>query len=65
MKKKKNYEVTFYYHTNVTVEVKANSEEEALEKAEIEVGKKKYDAQVLHNIQEDADPDVYEIEEED
>ena len=59
----KKYEVTFYYHTNAIVEVKANSEEEALEKAEIEVGKKKYDAQIIHNVQEDGAPDVYEIEE--
>lgn len=30
----KKYEVTFYYHTNCTVEVEAENEEEALEIAE-------------------------------
>lgn len=60
----KKYEVTFYYHTDVTVEVEAEDEEKALEKAEIEVGKKEYDAQIVHNVQEDADPDVFEIEDE-
>jgi len=60
---KKKYAVTFYYHTCVTVEVKANNEEEALENAEFEVGKKKYDAQIVHNVQCDAAPDVEEIEE--
>ena len=57
------YAVTFYYHTNVTVEVEANNEEEALENAEIIVGDEEYDAQIIHNVQEDADPDVEEIEE--
>lgn len=58
----KRYEVTFYYHTSVTVEVEAENEEEALENAEIEVGNEEYDAQIVHNVQEDADPDVFEIE---
>ena len=62
MSRKKEYNVTFYYHTNVTVTVKANDEEEALERAEIEVGKKKYDAQIVHNVQEDAEPDIEEVD---
>ena len=59
----KKYEVTLYYHTDVVVEVEAEDEKNALEKAYIEVGKKKYDAQILHNVTEDADPDVEEVEE--
>lgn len=58
----KKYEVTLYYHTDVIVEVKAKNEEEALEKAYVEVGKKKYDAQILHNVVEDCEPDVEEVE---
>lgn len=52
------YEVTLYYHTNVIVVVEAENEEEAIENAYLEVGDEKYDAQILHNVTEDADPDV-------
>lgn len=52
------YLVTLYYHTFVEVEVKAKNEEEAIENAYYEAGKKKYDSQLLHNIQSDGEPEV-------
>ena len=61
----KKFEVTLYYHTDVVVEVEAEDEDEALANAYLEVGKKKYDAQLLHNLTEDCDPDVYDLEEDD
>lgn len=59
----KKYEVTLYYHTSITVEVRANSEEQAIADAYFEAGKKEYDEQFLNNVQEDGAPDVEEIEE--
>lgn len=50
--------VTLYYHTNVTVEVEAENEQEALELAEMEVDDEKYNEQLLGNLDEDNDPDV-------
>lgn len=52
------FDVTFYYHTSVTVEVEAENEEEALEIAEMEVDDEKYNEQILGNLDEDNDPDV-------
>jgi hypothetical protein len=52
------FDVTFYYHTSVTVEVEAENEEEALELAEMEVDDEKYNEQILGNLDEDNDPDV-------
>ena len=52
------FDVTFYYHTSVTVEVEAENEEEALEIANMEVDDEKYNEQVLGNLDEDNDPDV-------
>ena len=52
------FNVTLYYHTNVTVEVEAENEEEALEIAEMEVDDEKYNEQILGNLDEDNDPDV-------
>lgn len=52
------FDVTFYYHTNVTVEVEAENEEEALEIAETEVDDEKYNEQILGNLTEDNSPDV-------
>lgn len=59
---KKNYNVTFYYHTNVTVKVEAQSEEEALALAESEVTKDCYTNQILEGLQQDSSPDVEEDE---
>ena len=68
MKKKakemKKYEVTLYYHTNITVEVMASSEEEAIENAYSEAGKNEYDKMLLDNLQSDDSPDVEEVAEE-
>ena len=52
------FDVTFYYHTSVTVEVEAENEEEALELAVMEVDDEKYNEQILGNLDEDNDPDV-------
>ena len=59
---KKSYDVTFYYHTNLTVKVEAESEEEALELAEAEAMRECYTNQLLEGMQEDNDPDVVESE---
>ena len=59
----KKYEVTLYYHTDVTVEVDAKNEKEAIARAYLEVGDKRYDEPLLHNLTVDCDPEVEEIEE--
>ena len=60
---KKRYNVTFYYHTNLTVSVEAESEEEALALAEAESEKSCYTQDLLNGLQEDSSPDV-ELDEE-
>ena len=57
---KKKYNVTFYYHTNLTVSVEAESEEEALDLAEAEAMRECYTKQLLEGMQEDGSPDVVE-----
>ena len=57
----KKYRVTLYYHSSIDVEVEAESENEAIEEAYCLAGDPKYDAQLISNVQEDADPDVEEI----
>ena len=52
------FNVTFYYHTNVTVQVEAENEKEALEIGEMEVDDEKYNEQILGGLQEDNAPDV-------
>ena len=52
------FNVTLYYHTNVTVEVEAENEQEALELAEMEVDDEKYNEQLLGNLDEDNNPDI-------
>ena len=59
---KKRYNVTFYYHTNLTVSVEAESEEEALALAEAESEKECYTQDLLNGLQEDSAPDVCEVE---
>ena len=59
----KKYEVTFYYHTNCTVVVEAEDEEEALAIAENEVCNQEYENQIMEGLQEDDDPDVVEVTE--
>lgn len=57
----KKYKVTFYYHTNCTVTVEAENEDEALELAENEVCDDKYTDQLLDGLQEDDSPDIEEV----
>lgn len=57
----KKYEVTVYYHTYATVEIEANTEEEAIVEAYYEAGKEEYDSQILHNITTNGDPEIEEI----
>lgn len=57
------YEVTLYYHTNVTVVVEADSEEKALEIGCEEAADEKYNYDVLANCVEDDSPTVELIEE--
>ncbi len=59
----KKFEVTLYYHTNCTVTVEAEDEDEALENAYAEVCKEEYTRQILDGLQEDDSPDVTEVEE--
>lgn len=59
---KKKYNVTFYYHTNLTVSVEAKSKEEALALAEAESEKECYTQDLLNGLQEDSSPDVEEDE---
>ena len=56
----KKYNVTFYYHTNCTVEVTAENEEEALRAAECEVTNDEHIQEILWGLQEDDSPDVEE-----
>lgn len=53
----KKYKVTMYYHTNCTVVVEANSEEEALENAYCV----NCNGQLLEGLQEDNAPNIEEI----
>ena len=55
---KKKYNVTFYYHTNLTVSVEAESEEEALALAEAESVNECYTQDLLNGLQEDSSPDI-------
>lgn len=57
----KKYRVTLYYHTNVTIEVEAHDEEEALENATEIAYLDEYDDKLLSNLVEDDDPDIEEI----
>lgn len=51
------YKVQLYYHSSVTIEVKANDEEDAIEKARMEVS----DNEILEGLMEDSSPDVEPI----
>ena len=57
----KSFAVTLYYHTNVTVEVEARDEQEALSRAYEEASKKKYEKLILEGLQEDNSPDIEKI----
>ena len=57
----KKYKVTLYYHTNCTVEVEAENEEDAIDKAREEACSKEAEQEILSGLNEDSDPDVEEI----
>lgn len=56
---KKRYKVTLYYHTNVTVEVEAKDEQEAINLAYDESAY--HTQELLDGLQEDSSPDVETI----
>lgn len=63
----KLFEVTFYYHTNCTVKVEAENDQEALDLAHRRVAYLRvcddvYTEQIMEGLQEDDDPDVVEVE---
>ena len=62
-KKLKKYDVTFYYHTQVVVQVEATDEDEAkkLAESEVESCKDYTTEQILANLTEDGDTDVDEV----
>ena len=53
-----NYTVRFNYRTYVEIEVNADNAKEALEKAEDEVWKRKYEADILENREYDRNPEI-------
>ena len=55
---KKKYRVTLYYHTNITIEVFAESEEEAKTNAYIESAY--HTQELIDGLQEDSSPDIEE-----
>lgn len=60
VKQIKKYNVTLYYHTNLTVQVEAESEEAAREAAYAEAEKECYIPKLIEGLQEDNEPDVEE-----
>lgn len=59
----KRFEVTLFYHTNITVVVDAEDEYDAIEKAHDEACDEKYNDEFNMNAQEDGTPYVQEVEE--
>ena len=55
------YEVTLYYCTNVTVEVEADNEKDAIDAAYQEVENPKYEKDILDGLEEIADPTIEEV----
>lgn len=60
VKQIKKYNVTLYYHTNLTVQVEAESEEAARKAAYAEAEKECYIPKLIEGLQEDSAPDVEE-----
>ena len=58
VKQIKKYNVTLYYHTNLTVQVEAESEEAARKAAYAEAEKECYIPKLIEGLQEDSAPDV-------
>lgn len=59
----KDYTVRIHYTTYVDVQVKANSEEEAIRIAAEESCSSQYDQQFIDNVQDDTDLDAEIIDE--
>lgn len=57
----KKYRVTLYYHTNVTIEVFAENEQEAKANAYIESAY--HTQELIEGLQEDSSPDIELVEE--
>jgi len=57
----KKYSVSLYFHTMVTIEVEAENEKAAIQKAYAESDDPKYNEPILKNLQEDDDPSVVEL----
>lgn len=62
-KPSRKFEVTLYYHTNVTVEVEADDETKAVDAAMAESCRDEYAEAILSGLQEDDSPDIKEITE--
>ena len=60
--KLKKYEVTLYFTTSIEVVVEAENEDKARLLAYLESGDKKYDEEILRNLQEADSSDVVEVE---
>ena len=56
--KPKKYNVTLYYHTNLTVQVEAESEEAARKAAYTEAEKECHIPELINGLQEDSSPDI-------
>jgi hypothetical protein len=56
----KKYQVTLYYHTNVTIEVFAKDEQEAKTNAYIESAY--HTQELIDGLEEDSSPDVCEVD---
>jgi hypothetical protein len=61
-KQKKTYNVTLYFHTNVSINVQAESEREAIDLAQAESARECYIKELLDGLQEDSAPDAVEVE---
>jgi len=60
VKQVKKYNVTLYYHTNLMIQVEAESEEAARKAAYAEAEKECYIPKLIEGLQEDNEPDVEE-----
>lgn len=64
----KKYEVKLYYHTNLTLNVEAESEQDAREKARAEAERECYTQELLEGLQEEGndveciEPQIIEVD---
>lgn len=57
----KKYKVKLYYRASIEVEVTGENYEDAIEYARTCAECHDYDQEILNNLQEDSDPDVYQV----